>query len=86
MTGKLETERLTLLRQYADHGPLTDEEAAEHANYMHVYERIRRRITDLRNAGLIAPTGETGLPLYGGRRRPKYAITRRGRRTLRGDT
>jgi hypothetical protein len=69
-----------LLRQYADRGPLTDLDAARAAG-LHE-EAGHKRGSDLRNAGLIAPTGETVVG-PSGRRQRLCAITDDGRAALR---
>jgi hypothetical protein len=76
------TQRAVLLRAFGNH-PLTAEEAARESGLLQTDHRgnFTKRVSDLFNLGLIAPTGEH-RPGTSGRMAQVLAITTEGRRHL----
>lgn len=81
IAAKAESHRILLLAEYAAAGTagLIDDEAGAHADLLHT--GYWKRCSDLRNAGVIEPTGHTRIG-RAGREQQVCAITPEGSRVM----
>lgn len=81
ITAKAESHRILLLAEYAAAGTagLIDDEAGARAGLLHT--GYWKRCSDLRNAGVIEPTGDTRVG-HAGREQQVCAITPSGSRVM----